>query len=55
MKLIETHIIWSNQHEAYIKLHKTAESDGTCVKWYTELNGSLNRIPFDDAMELLNQ
>ncbi len=55
MKLVETYIVWSDLHGNHVKLHKTSGSDGTGIKWYTEVSGALIQVSWDDAMELLNQ
>jgi hypothetical protein len=56
MRIIETYIVWHERFDQFIKLHKTAEfSDGTGIKWFTEIQSSMSRISFDDALELLNQ
>jgi hypothetical protein len=55
MKIIETYIVWSRRFNQHIKLHKTAESDGTGFKWFTEMQLDISQISFDEALELLNR
>jgi Zn-dependent membrane protease YugP len=53
MKIKETFIVWSNNHNQYVKLHNALNMNGYKSEWFIENNNELYPIPLDTAMDLL--
>jgi hypothetical protein len=56
MEIKETYIVWSSNHNQYVKLHRTFKFvSGLKNKqsWFIEINNTLDLITTDTAMDLL--
>lgn len=53
MEIKNTYIVYSNEHNGYVKMYRCADPDGIPRFFIESNNGVLTRISFDDFNDLL--